>query len=83
MNIEINNIVSLENKEEYLIIDKINKDNCDYYYIVELNKEKTDIKNNYKIVYVEEKEGKYILREVLGEEKLKEILPLFINNIKE
>lgn len=83
MNIEINNIVSLENKEEYLIIDKVNKDGVDYYYIVELNQERTDIKNNYKIVYVVFEDGQYIIREVLGEDKLKEILPLFINNIKE
>lgn len=83
MNIEINNIVSLENKEEYLIIDKVNKDGIDYYYIVELNQERTDIKNNYKIVYVVFEDGQYIIREVLGEDKLKEILPLFINNIKE
>lgn len=79
MKIEINKIITLANNEEYLVIDKVHLGTMDYYYIAGLNNEKTDISNNYKIVTVMEINGKMCIDEVLGEEKLKEVLPLFIN----
>ena len=78
MKLEINKIVTLGNDEEYLIIDKIIKDDQEYYYIAEVNEEGTDIKDNYKIVSATYKDGGIFLDEVLGEDKLKTILPLFV-----
>ena len=78
MELEINKIVTLGNNEEYLIVDKVEKDNKDYYYIAEVNDEGTDIKDNYKIVYATYKDGDIYLDEVLGEDQLKSILPLFV-----
>ena len=83
MNIELNTIITLENGEEYLTIDKVTKDNVDYYYIAQLNEEKNDIANNYKVVIIKKQDGKNVIEEVLGEDNLKEILPLFIDKIKE
>ncbi len=83
MNIELNTIITLENGEEYLTIDKVTKDNVDYYYIAQLNEEKNDIANNYKVVIIKKQDGKDVIEEVLGEDNLKEILPLFIDKIKE
>ena len=83
MNIELNTIITLENDEEYLTIDKVTKDNVDYYYIAQLNEEKNDIANNYKVVIIKKQDGKDVIEEVLGEDNLKEILPLFIDKIKE
>ncbi len=83
MNIELNTIITLENGEEYLTIDKVTKDNIDYYYIAQLNEEKNDIANNYKVVIIKKEDGKDVIEEVLGEDNLKEILPLFIDKIKE
>lgn len=83
MNIELNTIITLENGEEYLTIDKVTKDNIDYYYIAQLNEEKNDIANNYKVVIIKKQDGKDVIEEVLGEDNLKEILPLFIDKIKE
>ena len=68
MNIELNTIITLENGEEYLTVDKVTKDKVDYYYIAQLN---------------EEKNGRDVIEEVLGEDNLKEVLPLFIDKIKE
>lgn len=79
MKIEINKIITLANGEEYLIIDKVHLGKIDYYYIAGLNERKTDISNNYKIVTIVNINDKMCVDEVLGEEKIKEIIPLFIN----
>ncbi len=78
MKLEINKVITLGNNEEYLVIDKVIKDDCEYYYIAEVNEEGTDIKDNYKIVSATYKDGDIFLDEVLGEDKLKSILPLFV-----
>ena len=78
MKLEVNKIVTLGNNEEYLIVDKVEKDGDEYYYIAEVNEEGTDIKDNYKIVSATYDDDKIFLDEVLGEDKLKSILPLFV-----
>ncbi len=79
MRMEINKVITLANKEEYLIIDKVRLGKIDYYYIAGLNDDKTDITNNYKIVTEININDNICIDEVLGEEKIKEIIPLFIN----
>ena len=78
MKLEVNKIVTLGNNEEYLVVDMVVKDDKEYYYIAEVNEEGTDIKDNYKIVCAEYKDDNIYLDEVLGEDQLKAILPLFV-----
>ena len=78
MKLEINKVITLGNNEEYLIVDRVEKDDKEYYYIAEVNEDGTDIKDNYKIVCATYREGDIFLDEVLGEDKLKSILPLFV-----
>lgn len=78
MKLEVNKIITLGNNEEYLVVDKVEKDNKEYYYIAEVNEEGNDIKDNYKIVSATYNNGDIFLDEVLGEDKLKSILPLFV-----
>lgn len=80
MKIEVNKIITLGNKEKYLVIDKVVKDGRDYFYVAEVNDTETDVKDNYKIVVATYKDGEIYLDEVLGEDKLKEILPLFVKD---
>ena len=75
---DLNKIIILANNEKYLTIDKATKNDIDYYYIAEINKEENDIKDNYKIVTIDKDEEHYYINEVLGEQNLKDILPLFI-----
>ena len=82
MDIEVNKIVILGNNEKYLVIDKVFNNDKFYYYVAEVNDEETDIKDNYKIVTIDLEDDQNCFNEVLGEEKLKEVLPLFLNNIK-
>lgn len=78
MKLEVNKIVTLGNNEEYLIVDKVEKDEKEYYYVAQVNEDETDIKDNYKIVCATYKDDEIYLDEVLGEDKLKSILPLFV-----
>ena len=48
--IDIDKVIILENEEEYLVLDKVNYENIEYYYIAKLNESRTDIENNYKMV---------------------------------
>ena len=77
--LNINKVIILENGEEYL--DKVNYQDTDYYYIAKVNESETDIENDYKLVVVTEKDNNRVITEVTGEEKLKEILPLFESTI--
>lgn len=75
---ENNKIITLGNGEKYLIIDKVMKDDNEYYYVAEVNDDETNIKDNYKIITTNKKDDNIFVEEVLGEDKLKDILPLFI-----
>lgn len=78
--LEIDKVIVLENNEQYLVLDKVANDGIDCYYIAKVNETETDIENNYKLVTVVERDGNRVIEEVTGEEKLKEILPLFVKN---
>lgn len=80
MSLEINKIVVLGNNEKYLIVDRVLKDEKEYYYIAQVNDDESDIEDNYKIVCATYKDGEIYLDEVLGEDKLKSILPMFVKD---
>ena len=75
--LDIDKIIVLENNEEYLILDKVLKEDKEYYYIAKVNDTETDIENNYKLVTVDADVENRVIKEVTGEDKLREILPLF------
>ena len=81
MKIEINKVITLGNNEKYLVIAYVENNNKDYYYIAELDEYGKDIKDNYKIMVKNEKDGKVFLDEVVGETNLKTVLPLFVKNM--
>lgn len=69
--LNINKVIILENGEEYLVLDKVNYQDTDYYYIAKVNESETDIENDYKLVVVTEKDNNKVITEVTGEENLK------------
>jgi len=77
--LDIDKIIVLENKEEYLILDKVIDDGMEYYYIAKVNEAETDIENNYKLVTITTCDDNMVIDEVTGEDRLKKILPLFEN----
>jgi Icc-related predicted phosphoesterase len=81
MRLDVNKIVTLGNREKYLIVEKVIVENETYLYIAELNKAESDILDNYKIVKVTSNQDKIYLDEIIGEEKLKKILPSFVESL--
>lgn len=81
MKIDVNKIITLGNKEKYLVISHVTNSNKEYYYIAELDENGHDIKDNYKIMEATIEDEKIFLDEVVGEVNLKTVLPLFVNNI--
>lgn len=81
MKIDIGKIITLGNKEKYLVITHVVHNNNDYYYIAECNSNEDDIKDNYKIVKATYSDDKIYIDEVVGEPNLKTVLPLFVNKI--
>lgn len=76
--IETKKIVTLGTGEKYLVIANATQDGKDYYYIAETNLEETEMKENYKIVMATYEDDNIYLDEVVGENNLKSVLPLFI-----
>lgn len=83
MTLEVNKVITLGNDERYLIIEKISNNDKEYYYIAEVNSTETDIKDNYKIVTTSNVDDNLFIEEITGEDKLKEILPLFLEKFSE
>lgn len=81
MNLEVNKIITLGNKEKYLILSHVINNNNDYYYIAELDETGKDIKENYKIMASTKENDKIFLDEVVGETNLKTVLPLFVKDL--
>ena len=81
MNINVDKIITLGNKEKYLVLSHVINSGDDYYYIAQLDEDEKDIKDNYKIMKKTEKEGKLFLDEVVGEANLKVVLPLFVKDM--
>lgn len=75
--VDIDKIIVLENKEQYLVLNKTIDNDVEYYYIAKLNETETDIENNYKLITIVEADGNTIIQEVTGEDNLRRILPLF------
>ena len=81
MKLDINKIITLGNKEKYLVISHVTNNGKDYYYIAELDDNGKDIKDNYKIMESTTENDKIFLDEVVGETNLKIVLPLFVKDI--
>ncbi len=80
MNIDVDKVITLGNKEKYLVVSHV-VSNGDYYYIAEIDENGRDIKDNYKIVKEVHDGDKILIDEVVGEVNLKEVLPLFVKSI--
>lgn len=81
MKIEVDKIITLNNKERYVVLEKVNKDNIDYYYIAQVNEDETDIKDVYKVIKTSEKNGIIYIIEITDENELNQLLPLFIEKM--
>ena len=79
--INVDKVITLGNKDKYLVLDKVLYSDIEYFYIAKVNATETDIENDFKLVTVEEHDDKKVIVEVTGEDRLREILPKFISVI--
>ena len=76
--IEIKDIVTLSDNNEYGIVSKVTKDNTTYYYLVDINDN-----SNIKFCYEDTSNGILELVEINDAEFIKNLIILFNNNIKD
>jgi len=81
MKIDVNKIITLGNKEKYLVISHVVNNDKDYYYIAQMDENGKDIIENYKITVANVDGDKILIDEVVGETNLKTVLPLFVADI--
>ena len=81
MRIDVNIMITLNNKEKYAVLEKINVENTNYYYVALVNDNETDIKDEYKIIKLEEKNGINYVIEVVEQALLTKLLPLFLEKM--
>ena len=81
MRIDVNSMITLNNKEKYAVLEKINIENINYYYVALVNDNETDIKDEYKIIKLEEKNGINYVIEVVKQALLTKLLPLFLEKM--
>lgn len=74
MGIEIEDIITLDDKKQYVVVSKVNYENSNYIYIVDIHDT-----SNIKFAEVENSNGKIIISEIGSSEQelLDKILPMF------
>lgn len=80
MQLDVNKLITLGNGEAYLVINKVVVGEEEFFYIAEADIQMKSIKDNYKIIKPDYKEESIFIEEVIGEDKLKSILPAFVRN---
>lgn len=71
MNIDINDTITLDDNNEYVVTSKINYHNTIYYILI-------DKYNNTIIKFLYENQERHTLVELEDEELIKTLLPLFL-----
>ncbi len=80
--IEVYDIITLNNKEEYTVIKILNESGKKYYLLSKVNEEEEPDLENIKIVEEITENGKIKLKEVKDEEHLKKLSIQFLNSLK-
>lgn len=78
----INSIVTLENNEEYMILNATNYDGRTYYLMMGLDNNKNIISNKVGIFETREENNKLYLRQVKDSELMIKLTDVFKNEIK-
>ena len=73
MNIDIKDIITLDDNNEYVVVSKVNYENKIYYYLVDMNKHE-----NIMFCYEDSEE----LVELNNKELTTKLMPLFLESSK-
>ena len=76
MNIDIRDIITLDDNNEYVVVSKANYNNEAYFYIFDINN-----KESFKILKLNKENNKLI--EFEDQDLVKNLIPLFFNEAKD
>ena len=74
MNIDIKDLITLDDKNEYVVVGKVDYDGITYYYIVDINNN-----SNFKFCYLDHDEFVESSNQVLNTK----LLPLFMKSLSD
>ena len=76
----INDIITLDNNENYIVVDTVQRFDDKYYYIVGVDKENDKLKNNCRVVKVYENGDEQYVSLVDNKDELRYVIPLFLSH---
>lgn len=81
--LEVDNIITLSNYKEYLLLDKTSIDGKDFFFAVGVDKNEEPNLEDYKFLEASKEDGKEYVEEVTDSELHKALYTLFVINYKE
>ena len=78
MNIEYQDIITLNDNNKYVVASKVNYNNSTYVYLVDINNT-----TNYKFAELEKNNTLLELDDEIDKELIKHLIPLFYKNSKD
>ena len=78
MNIEYQDIITLDDNNKYVVASKVNYNNSTYVYLVDINNT-----TNYKFAELEKNSTLLELDDEIDKELIKHLIPLFYKNSKD
>lgn len=73
----VNDIIEINNNEKYVIVNRLNYQDDEYYYIVQIDEQKKVLKDVCKIVKFRKEEDSIVVELVEDRLELEAIIPLF------
>lgn len=59
-------VIELSGGKKYIVAKTLNKDNCWYYCLLEVNKEETEVDTNIRIITTVSENGNVFIKNVKG-----------------
>lgn len=83
MDINVNEVITLENNLKYLVLADILNNGIKYYYLIEVSEDSDDIKDNVKIMKENKMNNNIFLKVVDNEDELVTVSKLLSKKLEE
>ena len=83
MEINLHTVLTLEDDEKYVVVAKIEYEGNYYDYLLQLTDDEEDVTDQVEIVKEEKENDEIYIDEIIDEELLKKLTPLFQKQLEE
>ncbi len=83
MEINLHTVLTLEDDEKYVVVAKIEYEGNYYDYLLQLTDDEEDVTDQVAIVKEEKENDEIYIDEIIDEELLKKLTPLFQKQLEE